>query len=274
MKQPNQKFPLTFFLLVFGLSTPLWILQTIIGKSGLPLDIPITDIVAAFMPLGVAYGLIYRKQGRQAANTLLRRIFDFQRVTKKRWYLAICLLPLFIFACIYLVLAAMGSPLPATWQIAYIATPFLFVFFFFGALGEEVGYMGYAFEPLEHKWGALAAALFIGLPWAVWHFPSMLAQGRSFSWILWGTLGTVAIRVMIVWLYQNTSASLFACILFHSLYNLGRVIFPHNTTLNPLVDVPAVHYGVIALITIMIVLLSGPTLSRSGTTAKGTSLAR
>lgn len=254
--------PLKFFLLVFGLSTPLWLLQIIIGKSGLPLDIPITDIVAAFVPLGVAYWLTHREQGSAAARALLKRIFDFRRISQRRWYLAICLLPAIIFIGIYLALMAFGSPLPEGWNIAYSAIPILFLFFFFGALGEEVGYMGYAFEPLERKWGALSAALIIGLPWAIWHFPSMLAQGRGWYWILWGTIGTVAIRVIIVWIYKNTNASLFACILFHALYNLGRALFPHNSTLNPLVDVPAVHYGVTALIAVVIALWTGSMLTR------------
>lgn len=267
MKTARKASPLRFFLWVFGLSAPLWLLQIIIGAKGLPLDIPITDIAAAFVPLGVGYWLTRREQGAVAARALLTRIFDFRRITKKRWYLAICLLPVVIFTCIYLTLLALGSPLPDTWTIAYAVLPVLFLFFFFGALGEEVGYMGYAFEPLERKWGALGAALIIGLPWAAWHYPSMLAQGRSFSWILWGTLGTIAIRVIIVWIYKNAGASLFACILFHALYNLGRVVFPQDASLHPLVDSPIVHYGVIALVALVIAVMGGASLRRVATRA-------
>src|SRR5688572_15511935 len=96
----RRKSPLKFFLLVFGLSAPLWILQTQINKSGLPLDIPITDIVAAFIPLIVACILVGRESGGQAARDLLRRVFDFRRITHRRWYLVICLLPFLMFAAI------------------------------------------------------------------------------------------------------------------------------------------------------------------------------
>jgi membrane protease YdiL (CAAX protease family) len=112
--------------------------------------------------------------------------------------------------------------------------------------------MGYAFEPMQRRWGALWAGLLMGVPWAVWHYPSILAQGHDFAWILWGTLGTVAVRVLIVWIYSNTNVSLFACIAFHALYNTGRPLFPHDHTLNPLVDYPAIHYGVIAVIALLV----------------------
>lgn len=261
MKQSPTGSPFKFFVLVFSLSLPFWIIQLLLGGSGLPLDIPITDILAVFVPLGVAYGLTYKERGPQVARDLLKRIFDFRRITHLRWLAVVILLPVVIFTLVYLMLAIIGKPLPASWDIAFGTIPFLFVFFFVGALCEEVGYMGYVYQPLERRWGALSAALVIGLPWAVWHYPSMLAQGRNFTWILWGTLGTIAIRVTIVWIYKNTGASLFACILFHALYNLGRVLFPQDTQVNPLVDYPAVHYGVIAVIAMVIALLYGKALS-------------
>jgi membrane protease YdiL (CAAX protease family) len=247
--------PLKYFLLVFGLSAPLWILQTQIKKSGLPLDIPITDIIAAFMPLTVACILVGSENGSQAVRDLLRRVFDFRRITRKRWYLVVCLLPLLLFAVIYATLHVTGVPLPDGWQVSLLSIPLLLVFFFFGAVGEEVGYMGYAFEPMQRRWGALGAALLIGVPWAVWHYPSILEQGHNFTWILWGTLGTVAIRVLLVWIYNNTNASLFACIMFHTLYNTGRVLFPHSANLNPLVDYPAIHYSVLAGTALVVALL-------------------
>jgi membrane protease YdiL (CAAX protease family) len=251
----NKRSPLKYFLLVFGLSAPLWILQTQIKKSGLPLDIPITDIIAAFMPLTVACILVGSEKGGQAVWDLLKRIFDFRRITCKRWYLVVCLLPLLMFIVIYATLHVAGVPLPDGWQISLLSIPLLLVFFFFGAAGEEVGYMGYAFEPMQKRWGALGAALVIGVPWAVWHYPSILEQGHNFIWILWGTLGTVAIRVLIVWIYNNTNASLFACIMFHAMYNTGRPLFPHSASLNPLVDYPAIHYSVLAVTALIVALL-------------------
>ncbi len=115
--------------------------------------------------------------------------------------------------------------------------------------------MGYAIEPMQARFGALSASLIMGIPWAVWHYPSIIQQGHNAIWIAWGTVGTVSVRVLIVWIYNNTTKSLFACILFHTMLNLGRILFPKDEIHNPLVDYPDIHYSVIAVTAIIIVLL-------------------
>ena len=56
--KPENRSPLKFFLLVYGLSIPLWIIETRIDVERLPLlDFSITDILAAFTPL-IAAALI------------------------------------------------------------------------------------------------------------------------------------------------------------------------------------------------------------------------
>ncbi len=49
-------------------------------------------------------------------------------------------------------LAAKGS------YTSFLAIPVLFVVFFVGAVCEEVGWTGYAIDPLQARWGALPAA--------------------------------------------------------------------------------------------------------------------
>jgi hypothetical protein len=50
---------------------------------------------------------------------------------------------------------------------------------------------------------------------------------RSPVWIAWWCLSTVAQRVLIVWLYNNTGRSLFAAVLFPALSNVGVALFPN-----------------------------------------------
>ena len=133
----------------------------------------------------------------------------------------------------------------------------LLIFIFLGAIAEEVGYMGYAIEPMQKRFGALGASILMGIPWAVWHYPSIIQQGHSALWIAWGTLGTVAVRVLIVWIYNNTGKSLFACILFHTMLNVGRLLFPKDEIHNPLVDYPYIHYSLIAVAAIIVIFLWG-----------------
>jgi len=255
--------PLKFFLIVFGLSIPLWTIETIIDVKRLPLDFSITDILAAFTPLIAAAILVYKEEGFVGVGELFKRILDFKRITKKIWYVPIILLPLLIYLLIYLAIRILGLSLPSEFYISFISIPFLFMLFFVGAVVEETGYMGYAVDPMQERFGALAASILIGIPWAVWHFPSIIQQGHNLTWIAWGTLGTVAVRVLIVWIYNNTGKSLFACILFHTMLNVGRPLFPKDGTHNPLVDYPDIHYSLIAMIAVIVVILWGSkTLAR------------
>jgi hypothetical protein len=54
--------PLKFFLLVFALATPIWLLSTFVGVVG-SMRVPVTDFVLAFTPLIAAVLLVYRKEG-------------------------------------------------------------------------------------------------------------------------------------------------------------------------------------------------------------------
>jgi hypothetical protein len=54
----------------------------------------------------------------------------------------------------------------------------------------------------------------------------LLEVGRPVSWIAWWSLGTVAERVIMVWLFVNTGRSVFAMALFHVMLNLAWQLFP------------------------------------------------
>ena len=256
--------PLKFFLLVFGLSIPLWIMEILVDVKRFPLDFSIIDILAAFTPLIAASILVYREEGRVGINKLFKRIFDYSRITKKIWYVPILFFPFLIYFLIYITLYIFELPLPVVFQIPFHSAPLLFCLFFVGAVVEETGYMGYAVDTMQNRFGAVRAAILIGIPWAVWHYPSIINQGHDITWIAWGTLGTIAVRVLIVWIYNNTGKSLFACILFHTMLNLGRPLFPKDETHHPLVDYPHIHYSIIAVVTIVLVLLYGKTLTGYG----------
>ena len=260
----KNKSPLKFFLLVFGLSIPFWIIDfTINAKRTSSLNFSIIDIVTAFIPIIAGCILIYKEEGKSGVYKLLKRIFDFARITKKIWYVLIIFLPFFIYSLIYLAIHVLDLSLPSEFHISFISIPFLFILFFVGAVAEETGYMGYAVDPMQERFGALAVGILIGIPWAVWHYPSIIGQGHSLTFIAWATLGTVAVRVLIVWIFNNTGKSLFACILFHTMLNLGRPLFPKDETHSPLVDYPEIHYSLIAIIAVIVIILWGSkTLAR------------
>jgi membrane protease YdiL (CAAX protease family) len=215
----SKKSPLKFFLLVFALAIPIWLLSAFVGVIG-SLKVPVTDLVLAFTPLTAAAILVYREEGLGGVRTLLKRVFDYKRIEHKSWYLPlICLVP-----AIYLLTSAvmrLGGH-SARVEIHRLTLPLLLVLFFLLAVGEEAGWMGYAFDPMQDRWGALGASIILAIPWWVGHLPSIIQIGGTPADIAWWFPGAIALRILVGWLYNNTGKSLFAAILFHALLNLGR----------------------------------------------------
>lgn len=91
---------------------------------------------------------------------------------------------------------------------------------------EEIAYSAYATDALQQRFAPLVTGLLIGVPWALWHVPSMVQMGQTTQLIVWGLMGTVAFRVITVWLYNLVGCSLCAVILAHAVGTTARTAFP------------------------------------------------
>ena len=110
----SNKSPLKFFLIVFGLSIPFWIIDFMIeAKRTSSLNFSTIDIVTAFIPIIAGCILIYREEGKSGVYKLFKRIFDYSRITKKIWYVPIILLPFLMYLLIYMVIRVLGLSLPS-----------------------------------------------------------------------------------------------------------------------------------------------------------------
>ena len=93
--------------------------------------------------------------------------------------------------------------------------------------GEELGLTGYAIDPMQQRYSALASGILIGLVQAGYHIPGFIISGYySFEWILWHVLYTLAGRVLFVWVYNNSGKSLFSMALFHWTFGVFWILFP------------------------------------------------
>lgn len=258
----SKRSPYLFFVLVYALSIPLWVLN-VIYPIKLPVDnLPVTDIVATFTPMIAASILVYREERLSGVKNLLKRAFDYKRITKKVWYLPILFLTPFIYVLTYVIMRLLGLPVPAVWNPP-LFTPLLFIALFFAAAGEELGYTGYVTDPMQARYTALTASLIIGFIHAVWHVPSAISIGYTLGLYIWGVIVLgVTFRILTVWIYNNTGKSVFAAILFHAVTNTGRSIFPGSRSTFELYD-GAIGYGLIAITTVIVVYLWGSkTLAR------------
>ncbi|MDA0634245.1 CPBP family intramembrane metalloprotease [Nonomuraea sp. MCN248] len=210
-------------MLVF--TVPFLAVDAVIGARILP-GLP-PAALAFVCPAVAALWLEYRRSGPAGARALLARAFDGRRVKATIWYVPVLLLYPAVVTASYVVLRLTGADVPGP-DFSLTLTVLLALGFFAGAVCEELGWSGYATAPLRERWGPLGAALVLGAFWAVWHWPALLLVQRPVSWIAWWSLGTVAIRVIMVWLYGRTGDSVFAMALFHMTVNLGWQLFPVN----------------------------------------------
>lgn len=252
----------SFFALVYLLTLPWWALSRFVTFEGLPDNLPVTDVGATFMPALAALILVFRDAGTSGVKALFARVLDWRKIKGKSWLLVILVLPLAQYFLTYLIMRVAGLPVGAH-LILTPALAFAFPAFMLAAAGEELGYTGYATDLLQSRHSALTSALIIGVPWALWHLPSMIQVGQSPGLIAWGLLATVAFRVIYVWLYNNSGGSLFAIILFHAVANTGRSAFPGGRAAFEL-DNGAIGYAIVICLAVALTLAYGPkTLMRS-----------
>jgi len=222
---PDERSLPTFFVLLFGLSIPCWVLGAIY-------DVQIFEGLKLFqlplaMPMVAAIILIYWYNGKAGAIALLKRTYDFRNFKPVKWLLPI----LFIYPSIglldYWIMRLSGTSVPAPHFSISVLLGYCTVFFM--TYGEELGLTGYAVDPMQQRFNALKSGILLGLVWAGYHIPGFIISGYySFGWIFWHAIYTVATRVLFVWVYNNSGKSLFSMALFHWTFGLFWILWPQD----------------------------------------------
>ncbi len=248
---------LVFFLLVFAFALPFWIIGFVTQQS-LPFlpSLPISAF-QFICPALAALIVVFRESGARGVRELLKRPFDYSRTENPAWYLPVFLLvPAIVFAE-YGLMKATGAGTPGL-QFPGLNVPVFIVLFFVAAIFEETGWTGYAIDPMQARMGALWASIILGVAWAMLHIQPWI-QENSPSWAFWQAANTVGLRVLIVWLYNNTGKSMFSACAFHALSNVGELVWPfYGDYYDPLM-----HFAVVTVAAAAVTFLWGPkTLAR------------
>lgn len=263
---PGKSFSvLPFFALVF-VSWAVWIPAGARMAGKLPFYFP-TEIawLGIFTPLILGSYFIYRYAGSQGLKLHFAR-FAKWRFAPAHWLFAIFAMPLVALVTASTYSLAIEPILSDGWSRlldgelmrfslkrfdenayesigifsslnAWMATGAMaFAFgsltlgFIDGGISEEPGWRGFAYPILQDRWGALPAALLIGLVWAAWHlgprqWAILFGQGTdAFLAFLPGyamlyLVGVTPLAIIFAWLYENSRGSLLAVFVFHNSFN-------------------------------------------------------
>ncbi len=111
-------------------------------------------------------------------------------------------------------LGALVGALPTV--LVYAAYMVVFV-----AIGEEVGWRGYALPALQARHGALASSVILGTMWALWHLPLFFNPDMFYSnlpFVIQLAI-QVPMAILFTWVFNSTGGSVLLAILLHASIN-------------------------------------------------------
>jgi hypothetical protein len=120
------------------------------------------------------------------------------------------------------------------------------------AMGEELGWRGYALPQLQARYSALYASIILGLLWGIWHLPLYWTAGnaRTTMSVGWLLAGLVLEAILYTWVFNHTKGSLLLALLFHASTAVTSLFLASSI-------VPWVGF-VVTLVVVIIVLATGP----------------
>ena len=215
---PRQRSLAAFFLLAVLITWPL---------SALPVAPTYGPMLAAMIVVGMTTGV-------KGLRALLMGVVRWR--VRLHWWLA-AISPVVVLAGILAGLSLAGQELPSSADFArgvgtgssLGAAGFLGVALM-SALGEEVGWRGYALPHLQRRFSPLVATLILAVVWWLWHLGFFLTQsqsgpGRAVSFVFY-LVEVAAVAIVLTWLYNRSGGSLLLVTVWHAAYNFASVTPP------------------------------------------------
>ena len=254
-----QRRPLvTFFVLTYALAWTLWLPLVVLQDTFPAAPGLVLVLLGSAVPslLGIVFTAIVL--GRGSLRTLLGRLLIWR--VDPRWYLVVVLGPAALVGGIIAFNALLGGPAISV-DVPLLAAVITLAFHIFpgSAMGEEIGWRGYALPRLQARRSALSASLILGVIWAYYHLP-LFFTGQAFrspSILVPFVISGIALSVILTWVYNGTGGSLLLVVLLHATANL-----PLTLLLEPLGSramVPFLLYvGLMVVGAIVVVIWAGP----------------
>jgi membrane protease YdiL (CAAX protease family) len=221
-----------FFGATYALTWMWWLVAIALGVSFDSAAGAALLLLGLVGPGAAGIGFVYFVYGEEGRADFWNRIREVRRIGL-RWFFVILLVPIVVTVVAAIADLLLGGP-GVAWgdgvrEIGITPLAILPALFFatLPPLLEELGWRGYALDRLQMDWSATGASVILGVVWAVWHLPLFFVDG-SFQhdvvgfatmgfWLF--MIGTVALSVIISWVYNNTSRSIIGAIVLHGWVN-------------------------------------------------------
>jgi membrane protease YdiL (CAAX protease family) len=215
-------FPLKYFVLAFSFTWALW-LPAVLDARGLISSLPVpAQALGAFGPMVAAVVVTAQEGGRAGIRSLLRRIVRWR--VAPVWYGVALLGPLALTLGSMALHVALGGQPPSLGALIGALPMVLIMFVYmmiFVALGEEVGWRGYALPALQARYSALLSSVILGMMWAFWHLPLFLNPDTFYSNLPFGLwlAYLIPFTILITWVFNSTGGSVLMAMVVHAAMN-------------------------------------------------------
>jgi membrane protease YdiL (CAAX protease family) len=210
-----------YFVLAFAFTWSFWGLG-VLGDRGFIPTLPGCTVIGTFGPMVAAVILTAQKGGRAEVRSLLGRIVRWRIAPV--WYGVAILGPFVLTLAAIALHVALGGQPPGLGALIGALPTVIFVSVYmliFVALGEEVGWRGYALPALQARHGALVASVILGTMWALWHVPQFFNPATLYSdlpFVLFLAY-LIPFSVLITWVFNSTRKSVLMAMLVHAVMN-------------------------------------------------------
>ncbi|HEY5825602.1 MAG TPA: CPBP family intramembrane glutamic endopeptidase [Cyclobacteriaceae bacterium] len=221
-----------YLLLVFILSIPFWILGFIFDNTKIiSVELPISAL--QFVCILLAAIIIIKRNGN-SISSILKRGFDFNRITSNLWrYSIFILMPLTILLS-YFIMQWNGLE-PTNKQTPLWNLPFFLLIYGVSGYSEQLGWTAIATDKLLQKYNIIITGLIVGLIWTIWHIIPFIQTHHSPVWIFWQCIYTIVFRVLLTKIYVLNNRSVFATVALHVTYNTAFSMMPYyGSSYNPM----------------------------------------
>lgn len=124
---------------------------------------------------------------------------------------------------LHVLLGGKAPALPAaSVPVSTVALVFVVtVIFGFLVNTEDLAWRGFALPRLQPTYGALGASLLIGIPEGLTHLPYFIVPGdfRQQVGLFWFMAFSVAVVILMTWMFNNTRGSVLLAVLYHASQN-------------------------------------------------------
>jgi CAAX protease family protein len=225
---------LSYFVLAYAITYAIDVIAI--------LTIPMLFLLGTFGPLISAVVLTHMESGWAGVRELLGRVRRWRIGIK--WYAFVLLGPGAVYVSAMALTIVLGGTVDVGKVDPWYTVPLLFliVLVLGGPLGEEFGWRGYALPRLQERRSSLAAALILGVVWALWHLPNwwipvteqyhnVEGNGNYIFFVGEFVLVVIALSIIFAFVYNGTGGSMLAPLLLHAAFNtwsgwLSRTIDP------------------------------------------------